>query len=76
MQNRIYINQVKAYNGQLVKLCGFVHEVRDTKKMQFVVLRDISGDIQLTIFKNEESSHLNTLVSSLNTQSSIIVYSS
>jgi aspartyl-tRNA synthetase len=73
MKDRVYINQVKTRNSETVKLCGFVHEVRDTKKMQFVILRDITGDIQVTVFKNEDNTNLNTLVSNLAIQSSIYV---
>lgn len=71
--NRIYINEVKAFDGEVVTLCGFVHEVRDTKKMQFVVLRDVSGDIQLTVFKSEQNAELNQIVTSLPIQSSVRV---
>ncbi|MDR3021478.1 MAG: aspartate--tRNA(Asn) ligase [Clostridiales bacterium] len=70
---RTYINQLKSMHGQTVTLCGFVHEVRDLKKMQFVVLKDVSGECQLTLTKTPENCAINSIVSSLTIQSSIKV---
>ncbi|MDR2491436.1 MAG: aspartate--tRNA(Asn) ligase [Spirochaetaceae bacterium] len=71
--NRISVKDAKLYDGQQIVLAGFVFEIRDLKKMQFVILRDTTGDIQLTFLKNEESAKLNALVNELPLQSSIIV---
>jgi aspartyl-tRNA synthetase len=73
VMNRIYIKDAKQYDGQAVVLVGFVYELRDLKNMQFIVLRDTTGDIQLSIPKNAENSALNAVVNTLSPQSSIIV---
>jgi len=69
----VKINKVKLFDGKIVKITGFVHEVRNLKSMQFVVLRDATGDVQISLPKNEENIKLNEIVSELSLQSSIEV---
>lgn len=70
---RTYIKDIKKLDGKDCTVCGFVHEIRDLKKMQFIVLRDVTGDLQVTIFKTEQNAALNELVAKLPVQSSIRV---
>ena len=52
--NRTYINDVKqSLDGKEVLLNGWIHEIRDQSKIKFILLRDISGIIQL-ISKQED----------------------
>ena len=44
--NRIYINKLE--NNQVAKIAGYVESIRDTKKMFFLVLRDVTGFVQIT----------------------------
>lgn len=37
-----------------VELQGFIENLRDKKNMQFVVIRDLSGKIQITVIKSEK----------------------
>ncbi|MBO4360196.1 MAG: aspartate--tRNA(Asn) ligase [Eubacteriaceae bacterium] len=69
----IKISEAKQYDGQVVELGGFVTQIRDLKKMQFVIMEDITGAIQLSVSKNEESALLNQTIASLTPQSSVRV---
>ena len=41
----IKIREAKQYDGQVVELGGFITQIRDLKKMQFVIMEDITGAI-------------------------------
>lgn len=47
--NRTLIRELK--NGQTVKIQGFVENCRNKRTMAFIVIRDISGKIQVTLEK-------------------------
>ena len=40
------------YFNQEIEISGFVDKIRDLQFVQFVVLRDSSGKVQVTIEKN------------------------
>jgi nondiscriminating aspartyl-tRNA synthetase len=67
------IKDIKNYPDQQVTLKGFVHSVRDLKAVQFVILRDRTGLLQLFSQKNETNKDLNRLVSELSKESIITV---
>ncbi len=48
---RIHISDVKA--GEKVKIAGFVENLRNKRTMAFIVIRDITGKIQVTLVKEE-----------------------
>ena len=50
---RVYITDIRKHLNQEIKLQGFVDSFRDNKAMAFVVLRDITGRVQITIEKVE-----------------------
>ena len=50
--DRVYIGQVKNNVGKVL-LQGFVDNLRDGKHMCFIILRDITGKVQITIDKAE-----------------------
>jgi aspartyl-tRNA synthetase len=53
---RTLIKDAKGHGGDRkapITICGFVDKIRDQKSIQFVVLRDITGRVQVTIFKPE-----------------------
>ena len=68
---RTYIKDVKAHDGEIVEICGFVKQIRDKKTMQFMVVRDVTESVQLTIEKNEENAEINAIVSALSVESSV-----
>lgn len=48
---RTYIKDVKA--GQKVKISGFIENLRDKKSMQFIVIKDTTGKMQVTVEKEK-----------------------
>ena len=70
---RTMIKDVKKHDGEIVEICGFVKQIRDKKTMQFMVVRDVSESVQLTIEKNEQNAEINKIVSSLTVESSVKV---
>ncbi|MDR1409425.1 MAG: aspartate--tRNA(Asn) ligase [Oscillospiraceae bacterium] len=51
MSERVLINQIPAHFGEHVKVQGLVRIIRDQKKMLFLVLEDISGQVQVAVHK-------------------------
>ncbi len=62
MKNRTLIGNLEAQMGNVVQVAGFVEKLRNQKAMQFMVLRDHTGAVQLVNPKSENS--LTSLVSS------------
>ncbi len=58
--------------GQKVQVAGFAHFVRDQKRMQFVVLRDHTGMVQLFHEKGGEDDALKVVISSLTQESAFV----
>ena len=71
--NKVKIGNLSKHYGEKVRIDGFVDKIRDLQYVQFVILRDLSGKVQLTIEKNEENAKLVELVSSLTLESTIKV---
>lgn len=68
---RILIKDVENYLNKKVTLSGWVETLRDQKKMQFIVLRDHTGRIQLTNMKEDDEK--SALISSCSLESCITV---
>jgi aspartyl-tRNA synthetase len=49
---RVYVEEAKGMVGETVTLAGWVTRARDLRKIMFIVLRDKSGDIQVTVKKD------------------------
>jgi len=49
---RTYIENLKA--GTTVNVRGFVDKIRDTKYVVFIMLRDITGKLQITVVKDQQ----------------------
>lgn len=69
--SRIKISNLKEYDGKEIYVQGFVDKIRDLQYVQFLILRDSSGKVQLTIEKNDENSVLNEIVSNITLESTI-----
>lgn len=50
---RIHINQAGGNIGQEVKIAGFVQTIRDQGNIKFIIVRDISGLVQVVITKEK-----------------------
>lgn len=49
---RTYVNKLK--ENEETRIAGFLTKIRDTKYMVFLVLKDITGEIQVSISKEEQ----------------------
>lgn len=70
---RTFIADLKSHLDERVELRGWVHAVRDQKRVQFVVLRDETGLVQLVLGKDEHPSELNDSISALAPESAVTV---
>ena len=52
---RTYINDLKNHGNEEVVVKGFIDKIRDLQYVQFIILRDITGKVQITVEKNEEN---------------------
>ncbi|MCK4551388.1 MAG: aspartate--tRNA(Asn) ligase [Tenericutes bacterium] len=68
---KIYFEDLQNYFNQEISISGFVDKVRDLQYVQFLIIRDSSAKVQLTIEKNEENKALNEIVSALTKESTI-----
>ena len=65
---RTKIKDLRQAIGQTVKLQGWLQTLRDQKKMQFLVVRDASGLVQV-VFEKQANAALAELISSLTPES-------
>jgi nondiscriminating aspartyl-tRNA synthetase len=65
MRDRKLVKQLAALPDGPVIIGGWVEKLRDQKRIQFVILRDESGDVQVTYPRREENDALADKVSSL-----------
>ena len=70
---RIYIKNVREYVDKEITINGFVENIRDLQYVQFMIVRDITGKLQVTIEKNETNKELNEIVTSLPVESTVKV---
>jgi len=47
--DRVHIEEVKRRIGEAVTIAGWVSRTRDLGNLKFILLRDITGDIQITV---------------------------
>ena len=67
---RTYINQIKL--GEVNRIAGYVENIRNKRTMAFLVIRDVTGKLQLTIEK-EKSPALAEVVDRLMLESVVTV---
>ena len=70
---KIKFSELKNYFNQEICLQGFVEKVRDLQYVQFLILRDKSGSVQVTLEKDGSLSNLNEIVSNLKLESTVKV---
>jgi aspartyl-tRNA synthetase len=70
---RTLISELRDKVGEQVTIRGWVHAVRDQKRMQFLVIRDESGLAQVVLAKEEQPSELNQAVSALTAESAVTI---
>jgi len=70
---RTYVEGLAGRVGQSVTVRGWVHAIRDQKSMQFVIVRDETGLVQVVLPKQDPHSELNGAVSALTAESAVSV---
>ena len=71
---KVFVNELGNYIDKEITFSGFVDVVRDKKWVQFVILRDSTGKVQMTVEKSEEKNNsIVELVSSLTKDSVILI---
>ena len=68
---KIYFKDLNEYFNKEITVEGFVDNIRDLQYVQFLVVRDSTGKLQVTIEKNEENKKLNEIVSNLAIESTV-----
>ena len=66
------INELKENNSK-VTINGFVDKIRNLQYVQFVIIRDTTGKVQVTIEKNEENKKLAEIIDNLKEESTVKV---
>jgi aspartyl-tRNA synthetase len=54
MFNRIYVKDAQKHMGEQVDLAGWINRVRELSNIKFIVIRDITGEIQVVIKPNSD----------------------
>lgn len=71
---RIVLEELNKHYDEEVTISGFVDEIRNLKWVQFVVLRDETGKVQITIEKSEEANkELVEIIDNLTVESTLKV---
>lgn len=70
--DRTPVSALKDRIGQTVKVQGFLQTLRDQKKMQFIVLRDLTGLVQVALWK-EGNPALAEYISRLTTETALTI---
>ena len=73
MQNRIPISEVFSGKSKKVELAGWVKNTRALGKIKFLVLRDISGEIQITAVGSETDKKIFELIDKVPRESVISI---
>lgn len=73
MFGRIYIEEAKRRLGEIVTIAGWVSRIRELRKIKFVIVRDRSGEIQLTIKLDQLNTSSFEDVSNLGREDVIVV---
>lgn len=70
---RTLVKDAREKIGYRVTVKGFVHVVRNQKAVQFIILRDHTGMIQIVVERTERNSAINDQITTLNRESAIEV---
>ncbi len=72
--NKIYAKDLKNHYGETIEFSGFVDNIRDLQWVQFMILKDSTGKVQVTIEKSEEKNkEMVELISNLPIESTVKV---
>ncbi len=68
---KIYFNKLNEYLNQEITIEGFIDSIRNLQYVQFLVVRDNTGKVQVTIEKNESNVELNKIVDNLTVEGTV-----
>ncbi|MBR3661019.1 MAG: aspartate--tRNA(Asn) ligase [Bacilli bacterium] len=71
--NKIMIKDLKNYYEQNIELQATIDNIRNLQWVQFVILKDSTGKVQMTIEKNDENKELVEIVNGLTIDSTLKV---
>lgn len=60
-------------DGKSVTVAGWVYDLRDLGKIRFVVLRDISGEMQITGFKGDVTKEIFDAMAKVSRESVVVI---
>lgn len=69
----IRIKELSEYKDKEITIQGFVDNIRNLQYVQFVILRDSTGKVQMTIEKNEDNASLVEIIDHLTLESTVKV---
>ena len=70
---KINFSELKNHYNETLELHGFVEKVRDLQYVQFLIIRDKSGSVQVTLEKDGSLEELNKIVTNLKVESTVKV---
>jgi nondiscriminating aspartyl-tRNA synthetase len=70
---RTLIEELPGRVGEQVTIRGWVHTVRDQKRMQFLIVRDETGLAQSVLAKEDPPSQLNEAITALTAESAVSI---
>ncbi|MBI3734109.1 MAG: aspartate--tRNA(Asn) ligase, partial [Chloroflexi bacterium] len=70
---RTTVHDLRAHLGAEIKIQGWVKTIRDQKTVQFVIVQDTTGMVQVTLARSEANAPLNQQISSLTLESTVEV---
>lgn len=68
---RNYLKDLEEHFEKEVTIEGFIDNIRDLQYVQFLIVRDRTGKVQVTVEKNESNRELNEIVSNLTCESTV-----
>ena len=70
---RTFIQNIPDHIGQEIKIQGWVKTIRDQKTVQFVIVRDHTGLVQVAVERSEQNAQFNRIITDLTPESAIEV---
>ena len=68
---KIYFKNLEEYLNQEITIEGFVDNIRHLQYVDFLIIRDTTGKVQVTIEKNESNKKLTKIVSIITPESTV-----
>ena len=70
---KIYANELKNYLGSEIEFKGFVDKIRSLQYVIFMILRDRTGKVQVTIERNDDNKEIIKKIDELTIESTVTV---